>query len=181
MAGQRLTDKTELSGNPSGDDLLMLVDVSDTTGSADGTSKKIKTENYILTEKVSIDNSQFLLLASSGVKIVTERSATEVIVPIAVYCEYTEGATPSTNTHGGSIGYVDGDLINYWYQNKFMFTSPNYNGISWMLSGVFNTKGVLSTSSIGGKALYLYFTGAPSTGATGTIEVYTTYKIIDIS
>ena len=41
MAGQRLTDKSALVTTPGTGDLLMIVDVNDTTGSAAGTSKKI--------------------------------------------------------------------------------------------------------------------------------------------
>tara|TARA_R110000751_G_scaffold88503_1_gene174809 strand:- start:956 stop:2311 length:1356 start_codon:yes stop_codon:yes gene_type:complete len=45
MAIERLTDKTELAVTAATDDLLMIVDISDTTGSAAGTSKKIKVSN----------------------------------------------------------------------------------------------------------------------------------------
>jgi len=45
MAIQRLTDKTALGATPASDDLLMIVDVSDTTGSPEGTSKKITVAN----------------------------------------------------------------------------------------------------------------------------------------
>ena len=37
----KLTSKTELTSVPANDDVLMVVDVSDTTGSTTGTSKKI--------------------------------------------------------------------------------------------------------------------------------------------
>lgn len=180
MAGQRLTDKTELDDLAAGD-LFMAVDVSDTTGSADGTSKKIKAQSLIVTEKVSIDNATFHNLNTTGVKLVTEGSATDVIVPLSVYMAYTEGVTASTNTHGAYIGYDDGNITYYWYTNKFLFTSPNYNGNNWVLTNYNNVKGVLPGSTLGGKALYFYFTGAPTAGATGTVDVWTTYKMIDIS
>ena len=41
MAGQRLTDKSAITDNLATDDKLMVIDTSDTTGSAAGTSKKI--------------------------------------------------------------------------------------------------------------------------------------------
>jgi len=47
----KLTDKTELT-TPADDDLLHIVDISDTTGSPQGTSKKIQVSN--LTAKSSI-------------------------------------------------------------------------------------------------------------------------------
>ena len=180
MAGQRLTDKSELDLLAAGD-LAMIVDVSDTTGSAVGTSKKIKAENLIVTEKVSINNTQFLALATTGVKLVTERSATEVIAPLFIYMQYSEGATASTAAHGGTVGYEDGNMTYHLYSNKFLFTSPTYNGNNWVITNNNNVKGVLPGSTAGGKALYFYFGTAPTATATGTVDVWTTYKIIDIS
>ena len=48
MATSKLTDRTELTAQPANDDVLHEVDVSDTTGSADGTSKKITVSNLML-------------------------------------------------------------------------------------------------------------------------------------
>ena len=66
MAGQRLTDKTALTTTPGTGDLLMIVDVNDTTGSADGTSKKIDNKFFIQTDKITISNAEFLALNSDG-------------------------------------------------------------------------------------------------------------------
>lgn len=46
MANKKLTDLTELI-TPAGGDFLYIVDVSDTTESAQGTSKKIKQSNFV--------------------------------------------------------------------------------------------------------------------------------------
>ena len=53
MAGQRLTDKTALTEQLASGDLLMTVDVSDTTGSASGTSKQIANKYVIQTDTVT--------------------------------------------------------------------------------------------------------------------------------
>lgn len=45
--GQKLTDRTELSVAPASDDFLHVVDVSDITDDALGTSKKIKYSNFV--------------------------------------------------------------------------------------------------------------------------------------
>lgn len=50
MIDQRLTAKTELT-NPNNDDILYVVDVSDTTDSPEGTSKKIKISNLLKSTK----------------------------------------------------------------------------------------------------------------------------------
>lgn len=45
MADQRLTDRSALAETPADGDLIHVVDVSDTTDSADGTSKKVAYSN----------------------------------------------------------------------------------------------------------------------------------------
>lgn len=47
MAEQRLTDQSELNETPADDDVLHIVDVSDTTDDDDGSSKKIKVSNLL--------------------------------------------------------------------------------------------------------------------------------------
>ena len=66
MAGQKLTDKTALAENLANDDLLMVVDVSDTTGSTAGTSKKVVSKYVIQTDKVTVSNAELLAMDSSG-------------------------------------------------------------------------------------------------------------------
>ena len=181
MAGQRLTDKTALANNPASDDLLMVVDVSDTTGSAEGTSKKVISEYVIATEKVTVSNAEWLLLHSTGKTLVANKGAGKVIVPISVYMEYTEGATPNTNTLNTTIGFVDLDSNYFWNQDRYQFDSPSYNGFSWMVTGDQSSKGVHPTSSVKDLGLYFYFLSAPTALSTGTINIWTTYRVIDIS
>lgn len=47
MGAEKLTDKTELNATPADGDLVHIVDVSDTTGSSAGTSKKITVSNLL--------------------------------------------------------------------------------------------------------------------------------------
>ena len=55
MADQRLTDKTELAEQPNNEDFFHIVDVSDTSANASGTSKKLKYSNLIL-QKAIVSN-----------------------------------------------------------------------------------------------------------------------------
>jgi hypothetical protein len=66
MAGQRLTDKSALAENLANDDLLMAVDVSDTTGSAAGTSKKVVSKYIIQTDKVVVSNAELQAMDATG-------------------------------------------------------------------------------------------------------------------
>tara|TARA_R100000734_G_C3310950_1_gene101746 strand:+ start:215 stop:754 length:540 start_codon:yes stop_codon:yes gene_type:complete len=63
----RLTQKTAFTGNTAKEDLYMIVDESDNTGSADGTSKKITSEQVIQTTKVNITSSNFGAMDNTGV------------------------------------------------------------------------------------------------------------------
>jgi len=182
MAGQRLTDKTSLANNPASDDLLMVVDVNDTTGSADGTSKKVISEYVIATEKVAVDNTEFMSLATTGKILVQNKGANKIIIPISVYCDYTAGATPNTSTVKPTIGYIDGDSTYYWDQERFAFDSPSYAAQYWIFQGAGRSaKGVSLSSSIADAKLMFYFDAPPSPGSTGVIDLWTTYRLIDIS
>ena len=182
MAGQRLTDKTALANNPTSTDLFMVVDVSDNTGSAEGTSKKVISEYVLATEKVSINNSQFVGMSSVGVKLVLARGANKVIIPESVYCEYTEGATAQTNTLSATIGHIDQSANYFWDQSKNFTKSPSNNGISWVLSGGNpSDKGASALVNLDDLPLYFYFLAGVSKFATGTIDVWTTFRVIDIS
>ncbi len=182
MAGTRLTDKTALANNPTSTDLLMVVDVSDTTGSAEGTSKKVISEYVLATEKVSIDNTQFVGMSSVGVKLVQSRGTNKVIIPESVYCEYTEGATAQTNTLSATIGHIDQSASYYWDRSKLFTKSPSNNGISWIFSGgVPSDAGASALVNLDNLPLYFYFLTGVSKNATGTIDVWTTFRVIDIS
>jgi len=73
MANARLTDKTELT-TPDDNDFLYIIDVSDTTESAQGTSKKIRKSNItpIISGKEDVANKQnSLAIDGTGTKYPT--------------------------------------------------------------------------------------------------------------
>lgn len=83
MADQRLTDRSELAAAPADTDLVHIVDVSDTTDNASGTSKKITITNLIKTYvealtsyfNVTSDNSDAITEGASNLFLTTaERS-----------------------------------------------------------------------------------------------------------
>ena len=109
MAGQRLTDKSALTTTPGTGDSLMIVDVSDTTGSSAGTSKKIDNKFLLQTDRIAINNTEFLALATTGKTLVSAPGAGFAIIPMSVYAQYTEGGTPNTNSVYSTVGHVDQD------------------------------------------------------------------------
>ncbi len=179
MAGQRLTDKT-VTDRTASDDLYMVVDVSDTTGSAEGTSKAI-TADYVVqtTTTVEIDNTEFMALGTTG-KVIVPAVAGTVIVPIAIYLEYYEGATANTNTLNARMGFIDQSADHFWDEMRF-FASSTYNAMSWMCSGGQQSfKGLLQSTTPLGLPLYFYFGTNPSASSTGTVKIWTTYRRIKL-
>jgi len=113
---------------------------------------------------------------------VLARGANKVIIPESVYCEYTEGATAQTNTLSATIGHIDQSANYFWDQSKNFTKSPSNNGISWVLSGGNpSDKGASALVNLDDLPLYFYFLAGVSKFATGTIDVWTTFRVIDIS
>ena len=183
MAGTKLTDKSALVTTPGSGDLLMVVDVSDTTGSSAGTSKKIDNKFILQTDRIAINNTEFLNLATTGKTLVSAPGAGFVIIPESVYAHYTEGATPNTNTLNSRIGHVDQDASFYWDSSRFWMDSTSYDGGAFIYSGGAPASGgvVTDDGTIENKGLYYYFGSAPTGGATGTLILYVTYRILDVS
>ena len=187
MAGQRLTDKTEMVLTPGTGDLFMVVDVNDTTGSAAGTSKKIDNKFLMQTDKISVSNAEFLALNSDGRILVSSPGAGFGIIPISVYIQQTDGGTPNATTMGVTIGHVNKDSNFWWSQSRFWPKKPG-SGTTYNAAGKFfsgdesGIKGQVGSDGIEDKGLYIYAaSGAPDGGSTNSWEVWVTYRIIDIS
>tara|TARA_R100000734_G_C3314480_1_gene106087 strand:+ start:969 stop:1511 length:543 start_codon:yes stop_codon:yes gene_type:complete len=180
MAGQKLTDKTELTDNLATTDKLMVVDASDTSGSAQGTSKFFTPHLLNVTEKVSIDNTAFKNLPTSAATLVGFPGAGYVTVPLSVLVKHTPGSTPNTQTMGIKIGFVDGSTSQYWGETRFWPDSPTYVGQWFEFGQTFGGIKGLSDSTIENQKLLMYATGNVSATATDTLDVYVTYKRVKI-
>ena len=183
MAGQRLTDKTALEEQLGSGDLLMVVDVNDTTGSAAGTSKKLDAKYLIQTDKISVSNAEFKALNSDGKLLISSPGAGFGIIPISVYIENTPGGSPNDTTMGTSLGHVNKDANYYWSQSRFWPKATTYDAESKFFTGdEASSKGQVGTGGIEDKGFYIY-AGAASPDATSTDSwvVWVTYRIIDIS
>lgn len=71
--GQKLTQRTVLATTPDNLDLMHVVDVSDTTDSADGTSKKVTVGNLI---PIDTDGT---LAANSDTKIPSQKAVLTLV------------------------------------------------------------------------------------------------------
>ncbi len=113
MANQRLTDKDLLSAQIYSDDLYHIVDVSDTTGSSAGTSKKVEARRLIVTTRASWSNAEVQDLVSTPQDLFAPPSGYYVIpICVTLFCEYAAG-TESSNKNI-YFGYTGSGTLAYW-------------------------------------------------------------------
>ena len=115
MAGQRLTDKTALEEQAGSGDLLMFVDVNDTTGSSAGTSKKTDFKYVIQTDKFSLNNTEVQALNTTSKTLIGALSGyMTTVFNVTVLCTYASATELSSNNL--NFGYIDTDDNSYWKQ-----------------------------------------------------------------
>ena len=172
MAGQRLTDKTALDEQTGSGDLYMVVDVSDTTGSAEGTSKKIDSKFVIQTDKFSLTNAEVKLLSDgSAPKTLVGALSGYMVTPISVtmLCTYASATEASSNNI--QFGFDTSDDNAYWYQIRDVMHNKETD-ITYVLSA-YPPSGGSCTTSILNKP-FVMWTNAALTGGW-SCDVYVTY------
>ena len=104
MAGQRLIDKAALI-SPASDDLLMIVDASDTTGSAQGTSKRIGMENVFTVKSVSLSSAQIQALHTTPIELIAAPGSGYAIMVHSITVDSIYGTTTETNSRNLMFAY----------------------------------------------------------------------------
>lgn len=97
MAGQRLTDKSALTQQPASDDELMIVDVSDTTGSAQGTSKRIQAHSLFTVKSISLSSAQIQALHTTPIELIAAPGSGYAIMVHSICVDGIYGTTTETN------------------------------------------------------------------------------------
>ena len=115
MGGQRLTEKTALEEHTGSGDLYMVVDVNDTTGSDDGTSKKIDSKFVIQTDKFSLTNGEVQALHTTPKTLVGALSG-YMVTPISVTILCTYASTTEASSNNLMVGFDASDDNAYWKQ-----------------------------------------------------------------
>ena len=105
MAGQRLTDKSGFSQQTAGDDILMVVDVSDTTGSAAGTSKRIEAKNIISVASVSLSSAQIQALHTTPIVMLPAPGSGFMYMVHSVTVDNTYVSTTQTVRRAGQLAF----------------------------------------------------------------------------
>jgi len=177
MAGQKLTDKSAIDHLGTGD-LFMTVDVSDTTGSTAGTSKKMDAKYALITDKISISNSEFLSMrtglgASDFKTLVAAPGSGFMILPVDITILVTYAAPTQTAAINLYVGYDSSTASYYTLQARnFM---RNLTTSSTFILPFLGATGGSHSASIENQALVMYSSNNFSGGFSA--DVYVTYKI----
>ena len=175
MAGTKLTDKSALDHLGTGD-LLMVVDVSDTSSTTAGTSKKMDCKYSLITDKISISNAEAQDLDTAPKELVGTPGEGYMIVPITFTILCTHNAPDESSSKDGYIGYDTTSTTQYLKQIRDLM-----NGSASDRTYQFSSNpGSLGTyqGSVENKALYMYSNGAFNGGWTA--DVYVTYHIAKV-
>ena len=173
MANVKLTDKSSLNEQTGSGDIYMVVDVSDSTGSAAGTSKKIDSKFIIQTDKFSLSNAEVLALDSTPKTLIGALSGyMPTIYNVTVLCTYAAGAEASNK--GLLFGFDDSVDTDYWGKvDRIM------SGESTDCSYVVHAQGAPRTPVKNTSIINTPFVcWADSTGFTGgwSCDIYVTYS-----
>ena len=182
MAGQKLTDKTLLNEQPNPSDLLMVVDVSDTTGSSAGTSKKLLTQNIITTKATTLSNANIQALDDDGAggssfELVPAPGSGFAIVPLQVSVFTTYASSAESSMSSMYVGY--NTIGTNWY---WCFFSRIMNGLTtsntYQMSTPVSSGSGVNNASIDNVKLSVWANNNFNGGWSATI--YTTYQIIKL-
>ena len=176
MANQRLTDKTELTAPLSGD-LFHMVDVSDTSGSTAGTSKKIKSESIITTTAaLSLDSTAVSALNTSAATLLSPSGSGFGYVVHGVTIVVTYVSLDNGTNLNLYVGPEGSGTTYYWAQQRTFFRNISTD-TTYQLSAASGSVG-LGAYSIDNKGVKMW-TSASIAGDC-TIKVYTTYTKITL-
>tara|TARA_R110002012_G_scaffold275749_1_gene462425 strand:- start:486 stop:1016 length:531 start_codon:yes stop_codon:yes gene_type:complete len=175
MAGQRLTDKTALDQQTGSGDLYMIVDVSDSSGSTEGTSKKLDSKFVIQTDKISVSNAEVIDLHNNE-KVLVGALSGYMVTPLSVSCLCTYAASTDNSNKNLYLGFDDSSTTYYWnVHSRFM------GGVTADRSYVFsasNPAGGAKAGSLINSPFVIWSNGAFNGG--WSMDVYVTYAYTKI-
>ena len=177
MAGQRLTDKSALTSNTASGDLFMVVDVSDSTGSAAGTSKKVAAPYVINTATISLTSANVNDLDDTKQTLVAAPGSGYFLQPITITCICTHVSQPQANQGYLEIGYTGVGGTNYLVRQRDF-----YKDIGADCTFVFGYTAPPASGSYAGTINNVALQIGSSAAFSGdwTMKVHTTYQVVSI-
>lgn len=170
MANQKLTDKTALTEQAGSGDLLMVVDVSDTSSSTAGTSKKTDFKYVIQTDKISVSNAEAQALNSSAKTLVGALSGYMITVYNVTILNTYASATETSNNNL-LLGYDSSSTTVYWHSYR-RYMAGITTDASYSLGPVIGSAPTCSTTLLN-KPFLMWASGAFNGGWSA--DVYVTY------
>jgi len=176
MANQRLTDKTALDEQTGSGDLYMVVDVSDTTGSSSGTSKKIDSKFVIQTDKFSLNNTEVQDLDTDPKTLVGALSGYWVnVLSVNVFC--TRNGSNETSSNNLYFGFDSSNDTSYWQQIRDVMLNKTTDQCYTISAAPPSTGTYIGNSTV--NRPFEMWTNAALTGPM-TMEVYVTYAYVKL-
>jgi hypothetical protein len=173
MANQRLTDKSALEQQTGSGDLFMIVDVSDTSSSAEGTSKKIDSKYIIQTDKFSLNNAEVQALShGASPKTLVGALTGYMVTPISATVLVTHAGSDETANRLLYFGYDSSNNLRYWDVGSKFFVNETADG-AYVFGGNQPSGGVYTGGSILNKPFMMWSSGAFNGG--WSMDVYLTY------
>ena len=175
MANQKLTDKTELAEQAGSGDLLMVVDVSDTTGSTAGTSKKHDFKYVIQTDKISLSNAEAQALNTTSKTLVGALSGYMITV-YNVNILNTYASATETSNNNLILGYDSSSTTQYWHSYRRYMASITTDA-SYSFGAVLGSAPTCTTTLL--NKPFLMWSNAAFNGGWSA-DVYVTYAYTKI-
>ena len=170
MANQKLTSKTALEEQAGSGDLLMVVDVNDTTGSSSGTSKKMDFKYLMQTDKISVSNAEAQALNSTAKTLVGALSGYMITVyHVTILC--THNSPNETANKYLYLGYDSSDSVATWQAARAFMEDATTNN-SYCMSASYSASGTCRAALLN-KPFVMWSSGAFNGGWTA--DVYVTY------
>jgi hypothetical protein len=171
MAGQRLTDKTAMDAQAGSGDLLMVVDVSDSTGSSAGTSKKMDFKYVIQTDKFTLSNADIQALHTTPKTLVGALSG-YMVTPFNVTILTTYASSNETSAANLYVGYDSSQDLLFWEKiTRFMYNITTSN--TYVQGGAVSGAAGSYAASIINRPLEMWSNSAFNGGWSA--DVYVTY------
>jgi|TARA_R100000084_G_C4596312_1_gene120932 hypothetical protein len=173
--GQRLTDRAALEQQTGSGDLLMVVDVNDTQGSPEGTSKQMDFKYLIQTDKFSLNNTEVQALHTTSKTLVSALSG-YMVTPISATLLCTYAASTESSSNNLYFGYDDSSDSSYWFQIRDVMNGKSTD-MTYVQSAYFAAGGTCTTSIL--NKPFLMWTNAALNGGW-SCDVYLTYAYTKI-
>jgi|TARA_R110002020_G_scaffold473129_1_gene701943 hypothetical protein len=176
MANQKLTQKSALDEQTGSGDIYMVVDVSDTTGSSSGTSKKIDSKFVIQTDKFSLDNTEVQALNTTPKTLVGALSGYWVnVFSVSVFC--TRNGSNETSSNNLYLGFDSSTDTTYWHQVRDIMHNK-ITDLSYILAPAPPSSGTYIGTSVVNRPFEMWSNAAFN--GPWTCEVYVTYAYVKL-